>query len=1108
MTGNGDSGATHGDGGSADTSDAAASAIEELLFSCMAADDVDDAVARACSDHPQYAKKLRAVWARMQGLGLSPGRPEPERPTQLGPFRILEKLGEGGMGVVYLCEQTHPRRTVAVKVVRPELLHFEGKRARFEREIAATARLAHPSIVPILEVGVEGAVPWYSMEYVRGASLSQVLAALKRETQVGDAGSQPATAKDVARLDGAALLEALLASMRPEDFAALDIDRARSQAIFAGSYCDAILSILTQVTEAIEHAHAHGVLHRDIKPSNIMLLPDGRALLLDFGLARAEEGGEAQVLTRSTTSLGSLPFMPPEVLRGAVTDERSDVYALGVTLYEALTLRHPFLTSTAEATRARVLEGRAAHVRSINAAVPWDLDTVCRVAMAPEHARRYADATALREDLGRLGARLPIFARRPGALLRLRRWQQRHPATAVFAATMVGVLLVTSILMYVNERKSRIAESRLRARAERSLYISQVSQAMSAIAMDNYNQARSALDACDVEQRGLLWKNLRMRTDSASQTWTFGKVGFTRHAIAPDERSIVVASTPKTLRILPLLLLDGRASIDTTLPTITLSEDAHCLSISSDSKTLLVTPHSGAWVDVFDMASRALLRRIECDDSSGFMAQFLADDASFVSFADDGRCVVRRLDDAAVLREWQGLEADRHVSRELLLDAARKKIACASESGRVAVFDDAGSQLCAFAVQGRNIDSMAFSHDTKSLFVGSYDIRASQMYVAQYRLEDGEKLRNYEVLSTPSSIALPPRSPWIVILAATVQVHDVESARRLRTLNGPRRQTEITSFDSRGAMWTSSDDGVVRRWSLTEPAYESTLAGNEHSITALGIAHAGATIVAADKSGTLVISRVDEDRSQAIDLHEERAIAVHTSEDPASEVARVVHRDGSLFAVEYASGKVRSQHSVAPEIVTAAWTEDALLTAHTDKALRLWSIDGDREIGQARSFEHAILKIATRGSRVAVASGAKLTFLTSTAGGLGSWLADIECEAPITAIDFDRQAKKLAVAIEGFRIIVIDLETRARIYEGGDSAGRFSAVAFAPDDSTLVACNWASQVWFIDFRHGQEIGHFFLGTMPLCLAMSPDGRYLATGNINRHVHLAWFERRP
>lgn len=432
----------------------------ELLALCLevAERSGDAGVEEFLARHPLHAPVLRQRLAKLRDAGLL-ARPigdlDLAEGGELGDFRLLRKLGEGGMGVVYLAEQRSLRREVALKVVRPGHLLFPDSRERFRREVEAVARLQHPAIVPVHLVGEERGVPFFAMEHVRGCSLADVMRALR--------GRAPR------ELTGRSLAEAI-AACAPE--AAEQHPHAASGWVFEGSWIDACLRLLQQAADALEHAHRRGVLHRDVKPSNLMVTPAGRVMLLDFGLAATD--GSSRI-TRTGAQLGSLPYLAPEQVRGEVDDlgPRTDVYGLGVTLHELLTLRLPYDGPTADATIARILEGRPAPIRAANPAVPWDAETVCLTAMDREPRRRYASAADFGRDLANALERRPIEARRPGVVLRARRWVQRHPAWTV-AGTLGTLVLVGGPLLYavqehrygVQEHKNRVALEASFRRAE------------------------------------------------------------------------------------------------------------------------------------------------------------------------------------------------------------------------------------------------------------------------------------------------------------------------------------------------------------------------------------------------------------------------------------------------------------------------------------------------------------------------------------------------------------------------------------------------------------------------------------------------------------------
>ncbi|MHC5065000.1 MAG: serine/threonine-protein kinase, partial [Planctomycetota bacterium] len=352
---------------------------------------------------------------------------------QIAGFRLLEVLGRGGMGVVYRAVDAELGREVALKVLRPELLHFADSRQRFQREIESASRLRHPGIVSVYTAGEDDGVPFFTMELVEGASLAGSIELLQGQT---------------------------LGSRRGIDLLASDGDRGSSSqsgtANLADNWIRACLQVARMVAEALQHAHENGVIHRDVKPSNILIDEHGRARLLDFGLARLESG---QQLTKSTSLLGSLPYMPPELVEARLTEPgpRQDVYSLAVTLYELLTLRQPFLADGSEETRRRVLAGEFVGLRRMESSIGRECEIVCHKAMDLDPSRRYASAREFADDLDNLLEHRPIQARPAGMALRSWRLLQRHPTGSV--SVILGMLVViASVFALVSTMQSREIE--------------------------------------------------------------------------------------------------------------------------------------------------------------------------------------------------------------------------------------------------------------------------------------------------------------------------------------------------------------------------------------------------------------------------------------------------------------------------------------------------------------------------------------------------------------------------------------------------------------------------------------------------------------------------
>src|SRR5262245_48941190 len=357
--------------------------------------------------------------ARLAGLRRHAGRGTPAREDalpfeRLGAYRLLARLGRGGMGLVFLAEDESLGRRVALKVVRPELSDSPAARERFEREARAVARLRHPHIVTLHGAGREGDVRYLVMELLEGQGLDERIEAAR-------AAGRTLPVVDVVRWGA-------------------------------------------QLARALQYAHEHGVVHRDVKPSNIHVAHDGRALLLDFGVAR-ELGADASTLG---AFVGSLPYAAPEQVaahRGGV-DGRTDVYALGATLYEALTGRRPFEGGTTEQLLRAVLHDEPQPPRKLLPGLPRDLQTVLLKALEKEPARRFASAAALADDLEAVLAFRPIAATPPAAPARAAKWLRRHPAAA---ATLTTGLIALAALVARELAADARSAGQARAQAARLL---------------------------------------------------------------------------------------------------------------------------------------------------------------------------------------------------------------------------------------------------------------------------------------------------------------------------------------------------------------------------------------------------------------------------------------------------------------------------------------------------------------------------------------------------------------------------------------------------------------------------------------------------------------
>lgn len=423
--------------------------LESLLFEALQLRDEQglEALDRFLAQHPEHAPRLCKALASLQRLDLL-NPTKTAMPKQLGEFAIQRQLGAGAMGVVYLAEQSSLGREVALKVVRPELLMFEGARERFQREIDAVAKLEHPSIVPILATGEADGVPFYAMPRLPGAS--------------GEAVRQARLDHDPRTLRGSDLRNVLREPGEVLDESG-DIDST-----FTGTWWQAVVRLMRKIALGIHHAHTRGVLHRDLKPSNVMFSADGRATVLDFGLARAQ--GDAS-LTRTGAAAGSPAYMSPEQVRDEPIDERTDVYGLGATLYCLLALQPPFRGQSLDGLRDKILTGTRADLQK-RCGIPSELRIVIDCAMDLERTRRYPSAAKFADDLKAVLDGTSISARRLPLLVQTRRFAQRHRTLVATLSVCAGfVVLVPLLLLWQQQAANKTLQQQV-TRSDQSVAIS------------------------------------------------------------------------------------------------------------------------------------------------------------------------------------------------------------------------------------------------------------------------------------------------------------------------------------------------------------------------------------------------------------------------------------------------------------------------------------------------------------------------------------------------------------------------------------------------------------------------------------------------------------
>ena len=677
---------------------------------------------------------------------------------QLGDFQLTRELGRGGMGVVYEAHQISMGRRVALKVLPFAALADEIPLRRFRNEVRAVATLEHPNIVSVYSIGEERGVHYYAMQLIRGPSLAELirqLAAQKDNHQSldGDSisrlisrsesiaesiGSTDAATKDsqsnwnretVPVCESAATEPALQAAVSTFAAAGDSHDFYRNAA-----------KVGIQAASALAHAHQNGIQHRDIKPANLLLDATGTVYLTDFGLARIE--ADAGV-TMTGQLIGTLRYMSPEQAstKRAAIDHRSDIYSLGVTLYELIALKPAFGSSSRQEILAQIASAQPTRLRRLCPSIPVELETIIAKAIEKNPADRYENAEDFAEDLRLFLEMKPIKARPASPPLRLWKWGKRHRATlAPVLATLLFGIAVAAILLWMERNETLAAlASRTKALSDRSqalaeakqqadladrlsrhsvalLYSADIKLAADAIANRDVRRATELLERHDSagdkeDRRGFEWHYLNKQLSSPMAAEMHQGDWVNDLAISPDGRWLATPAAQGTVQIYDTQTWQRQS----TLPTQT--EEVNGLAWSPDGQKIAAACADGSLVvSRFPLVANGIIT-IPSRHGQAYDVVFGPDSQRLYSCGEDHLVRSWDLESNTMEREFHG--HTRTVER-IDLTSDGRWLATASSDSSFALWDtENGKQKQQWGFPSGRVVCIAFSPDGKRLAAGT-----------------------------------------------------------------------------------------------------------------------------------------------------------------------------------------------------------------------------------------------------------------------------------------------------------------------------------------------------------------------------------------------------
>lgn len=963
-----------------------------------------------------------------------------EHVPRLGDYELIEEIGRGGMGVVFKARQISLDRLVAIKMILASDLADPELRERFHRESQLAARLRHPNIVSIHEVGREHGRDFFSMDLVESGDLGKMI-----------------------RLGGFA-------------------DDRRQ-----------IARLAAEISRAIAHAHQAGVLHRDLKPSNILLDTDGHPRLSDFGLARqlAEESpsGLDAALTLTGQTLGSPNYMAPEQAfdRRDRIGPRSDIYSIGAILYEMLTGRPPFVGDSPAAVLLQLREINPVPPRYIDPRIPVDLETICLKCLEKEPDARYNSANALAEDLERFQRGDPVRARRATRIERAWRTARRHPAVSLLGATLALTLIAGILVTVMLEREAQAIAAHAiqeRERAEQLLTDLDLDRAEDYFASDQFARGLASLSRA-------LRRSPTNRVVSGRLIGALSRISYPLPVIpplihqsgvrnaqfSPDGTWIATISDANRIR-----LWDARTGDAIVEPIACTARIAHAV-FSPDNRFLaygsgdglirfLSVPQGEPAGDPIRHGSP--VQRIALDPSGKIMATAGSDGFTRLWLAPTWREILPPIEHTGPVLDVQ-FSADGQWLASAGTDGSVHCVRMVGTGDRKhpSAGTVAGGPDSAVFEHPRKVMRIAFSPDDSRLLTVCHDGR-----MRVWDVRTGALALDIPAHSVATSITAAGFDPQGLRIASTSYDRTARlfDARNGRPLCGPLQHDEapvaLAFFGGGEFLATGSRDNRVRLWDARTGNLLGAPARMGFYVASLATSPDGSRLLIASKDRT----------ARVLDLR------------PGHDLPPILESGAPVIAIDRFP-------RIGPKTGSAAnpMSHDSVIAVTGQRIVR-WTPETSvaREIGESLEM-FAQVRCEPAGRFVATATRSGIVELWDSTERARLELPAMPHREPVNSLEFNRDGRLLLTA--GGAVRIWDSETGRQVSVIRD-ASRVSQARFHPRHDVVLTASWDSTARLWDPSTGTPLGAPMRHSLPVLSAtFDPTGTWIATASRDQTVGL-------